>query len=287
MGESLNLVTPPPEVVVSSLETKGKVLVVEADYFALTVRKDDNIVFWDANTTRTNGEIPKGVTHLWVSNHTNDGIRERLLFQAERRSIVVWSCALRELRRRLLPFWADDANRSLIDPVEPDDSSLAGGYRVSTLFEANKAKTRRLKLLKSAAERVAVPAQPAVSEKPQRRTPPLKLVPRPVVEPQAPESVREPIPESMSTSPSVEVEVLEPVPASPEAPSATPDWITALDKLPDLDKHVFSVIYGINTGKPPQSIESVAEEFALPEPNLKRILARVLAKLEPHGFIGH
>lgn len=67
-------------------------------------------------------------------------------------------------------------------------------------------------------------------------------------------------------------------------PTSQIDWAEALSELPDLDRQIFTKIYGTNPGEQPQAPEVVAEEFALPMTNLLRIVGRIEKKLEARGI---
>lgn len=246
-GTSLRLVTPPPaNTEVRSLKRARKVLVVEADYFALTTRVDPRVIFWDTDSVETYTKIPRGVTHLWISKYASESRQTALKSQAKTRNITVWNCEICELRFRLLPFWSKPGNRSLMRPVDPDGS--VGDDHQGPIAA-----------LKEAWERVKKG----------------RIEPHPL--PNIRKSVAKERSVSLTKSPA-----REPLGKTPSVPPFT--WAEALSELPDLDRQVFSKVYGINPGEQPQEPGVVAEEFALPEENLKRILKRVEKKLEALGI---
>ncbi|MFH0890862.1 MAG: hypothetical protein V1856_02425 [Candidatus Liptonbacteria bacterium] len=128
MSYAESVVLPPNEARPNSGQTIGRILVVQADNLGLTTRVDPNVIFWDARRARTETRIPKGITHLWISDHVPGAIEQALLDQAEERRIVVWTCLLGELIRRLLRFWADPSNRSLLRAAEGEEEGGSSGH---------------------------------------------------------------------------------------------------------------------------------------------------------------
>jgi hypothetical protein len=100
----------------------GKAMVVGLDYFALTSRYDTNVIFWPVGVAQANTSMPPKVSHLWISDFISDEARANLLRQAKSRNITVWKCSLVELRQRLLSFWGNPSNRSMVTPAESNGS---------------------------------------------------------------------------------------------------------------------------------------------------------------------
>lgn len=273
MSTIASVATTPPVTVANGSLKASKVLVVEADYFALTSRIDPNVIFWGANDLRSHQEIPEKITHLWLAPTVTEGDRRNLTEQAKARGIHVWACLVGELRRRLLPFWAEDRNRSIADPVDP----FGGHVRIPGV-EAELDRLRaRLPALHEARDRAI--ANQAIAKKvgiesrkkadpnnPRKRGRPSgKVVP-----------IREtPTPTALEAS-----VVTAPVHKTPPSPEVA----AALSELPNLERKVFEMTYGTNNGDMPRPTKEVAGEFGIPEANVERILNRVLEKLLPHGF---
>ena len=110
------------------------VLVVGADYIALTSRIDPNVIFWDINLASQEKPIPRDVKYLWVSKHVDKRIKVNLLRQAdERKDITTWKCEIGELCKRVYPFWAFPWNRSPLHSVMPDQSGIDEAVYVANI----------------------------------------------------------------------------------------------------------------------------------------------------------
>jgi hypothetical protein len=293
MGNAKNVDLSPE--VVRKQKLQGQVLVVDADYFALTIRIDPNVIFWMPGQSSVDSVIPSGVRYIWISKWTAPEIRIALRAQAKERGIEIWECVIGELIRRLIPFWKEPANRSLIRPVQPkedavdeldqmssyqsrDDASDAGligeSFNLRSVITENssqnlgadeeelaeekenrqlqKAKDRRLKLLKKSAARVA-------AQRFQAQALPAKKVSKPGRLPQH-------MPE-----PSERIKVIKP----------SPVLFQELAKLPVFDRKVFCFHFGLGDSVVSviPSIERTVSEFKIPAVNVQRILKRVSAEL--------
>jgi len=100
----------------------GKAMVVGCDYVALTSRHDPNVIFWPVGVAQANTPMPPKVTHLWISDFISEEAKANLLRHAKNRNITVWKCSLVELRQRLLSFWSNPSNRSMVTPAEANGS---------------------------------------------------------------------------------------------------------------------------------------------------------------------
>lgn len=170
MPAPLRLVPPPPDAEArSTKQKKGKVLVVEADYFALTSRIDPNVTFWDTNTAWKKRAIPRGITHLWISGHAMPEVRDRLEEEALDRKIEIWNCSLFELRRRLMPFWNEPRNRSLMIPADPEESLKV----IKRAWKNVKQKLKELKKKRLSAN-VIPPRTPSAPAQARKAAPPQK-----------------------------------------------------------------------------------------------------------------
>ena len=116
---------PSPAVVGSdqklSEKTKGKVLVVEADYFCLTQRRDENVIFWGVGRAHVGCDIPRGVKYIWASQYVAEEVKR---YFSSLPGIQYWDCGLFELRRRLLPVWNHHYNRSMMMPATDQQDGM-------------------------------------------------------------------------------------------------------------------------------------------------------------------
>lgn len=285
----------------------GKALVVEADYFALTSRIDPSVIFWDADKAKSKSRIPEGVTHLWISGYTLEDVRSSLSAQAQERNIQVWKCPLVMLRERLLPFWGNPANRSMIMPVQPDENP-ADNHDSSLFFNPDDFSPKDN--LESAIEMAIAQTTPWLNEEPEAEDragededaiPQLRgmrrkkllaaKVHRLTLLKKAAERIKsgkiEP-PSSVKLklvkTDSVQRQSTVVQSGAPSAP--TVDIIRSiLVRFPVVEREVFSYHYSLNErGVSRISIKATATEFGLTEAIAKRLIQQVWARFSKYGL---
>lgn len=300
MGNASSVTNLPPNdgQQVLSKPRVTKVLVVQADYFALTSRRDANVIFWKANEAQApEAQIPKKVTHLWLAAFVSDGTRASLLSQAKEREIEVWDCTLSELRRRLLAVWADDTNRSIIDPVDPDLGVVSGlpDLEVSIVhhepsFDLVNINRSRIDALASRTSEFEEHEEEDSSEEEatprRRRKRILTLNDKFLIERM--KKLRKAARKFQArkngkvvdiTTRTVRRKSSRPQPATPTKELQPPNVVATLQKLPDLDRMVYSMVHGLTADHQPIPPSKVAVEFGLPESLINRIVERVRQKL--------
>ncbi len=149
--------TTPPRRQARRQQILPKVLVVEADSFVLTSKQDPQVIFWNAAQTAQGLPLPASLEILWLSQYVLDSNRERLLQEATANNVVVWDCQIKELQRRLTPYWHHDWNRSFFEPMVVSDHGIVGSSYVPSVpgpEQTKEKKTERLGRLKAAARRL-------------------------------------------------------------------------------------------------------------------------------------
>ncbi len=274
----------------------GKALVVDADYFALTSRIDPNVIFWTANDVAKKKRIPADVEFLWISSLTLEEHRLRLQREAKVRGIEVWGCAISELCIRLLPFWFQPTNRSLVIPANPEDdkaqyssqaqlqaSLSAIGIESGLPSDEHSAlKTAVVNYFsrdddeveledrtgedEDAIPRVSSKRAP-VTAKEKQKFERMKLL-RKAGRKAARLKAKGVLPSNGSSSRS-----------GPQPSFSVSELKSALQNFSTLDSTVFTFHYEHGA-----SLEATSAEFSFPQRNVQRILDKVWSKLPEHGF---
>jgi hypothetical protein len=293
---SPSIVAGPPVVNMEAPKTgsKARVLVVEADYFPLTCRIDPCVIFWKPGVATPTTRIPKGISHIWISQHALKAIRQNLLGQAIAQGIVIMRCPLGELRRRLLPFWGDPRNRSLILPADSGDNNLPEPIRDLEFFEDNSTFPiggLSRSIIDTIVEKVNATtlgeAETPIIEKEseleviketshlQKRRRLLKLAANRVKKRQAEGKPATKSTEVLPAAPILRLVSPQVVRQQPQA-----DFVYILSQLPAHDRLVYEFYYGLGEGKGRQAtFAEVSSEFGLPQDNVKKIIERVQRKL--------
>lgn len=295
----------------------AKVLVVEADCFALTTRVDPNVIFWKPGFSKESvPEIPPGVTHVWLSKWVSVGDRAQIHAQAVERGIEIWKCVLGELKNRLLPVWKNDSNRSLMKPDYADDESDGESEDFAITFGGEGALKGASNLVAASSYaspiwedgRYSADVQPGDDPPAENPQDELRLILRStsknrkkkgidILKRIHAENTRRRAKEAARASDSSEkraliadveeIEVKEPAPpqqtVAPIAKPSKPVEISALvnlEKIPEFERMLFTSHYSRDVVD-----ETVtAAEFELPPSNVQKILRRVWGRLQQQGF---
>lgn len=277
-------------------QPRKKVLVVQADYWALTDRIDPNVIFWNPGFAR-NGvpSIPEGITDVWLSKHLSMQHEVALSEQAKSRGVKVWRCSIGELRHRLYPVWALPENRSLVSPADSGDDLPSD--LLDSVHPADEVETSVLSQVSKyvspiwgrpifAEEEAEAPAdrtgedEEAIPAIPKTRK--ARLVRQMAILKQAHrrhQRKQKSLPQLEASQEELVVPVLSSEEPSASGPVGDSLISTALGQLPMFEREVFVFHYT----KTSIDCEATAREFGLPLANTQKLVERVWGRLQKQG----